>query len=207
MEPERVAPAASTDARVEAALVARALAGDGRAFADLVRPHLRVLFRVAVRACGDEALAEDAVQETLALIHRDLRRYRVGTSLRAFLAAVAVRRAHSLLRSERRRRRREEASAPRLVGRAEADELVDVERAARRVRAALEQMPRKRREVALLRLDGGLSYEEIAAAVGTTPGSARVLAHRALGELRECLGDLLVQGDEPPRRGARGREP
>jgi DNA-directed RNA polymerase specialized sigma24 family protein len=52
-------------------------------------------------------------------------------------------------------------------------------------------MPDKRRQAALLRLDAGLSYKEIAAALDSSEGSARVLVHKALKELKDRLGDLL----------------
>jgi len=172
----------------EARLVADALAGDGDAFAHLVRPHLPVLYRVAARAARDPVLAEDAVQETLEVAFRSLGRYTPGTNLRAFLAGIAVRRAHTLVRSEIRRRLREEASqipeAPPDV----ADEAVAREQVAR-VAAALDALPKKRRQAAILRLDAGISYREIAQALGSTEGSARVLVHLALKELRRLLGD------------------
>ena len=175
---------------MEAELVNRALEGDGRAFADLVKPHLAVLYRIAARACGDSALAEDAVQETLTRAYQELRRYQPGTSLRAFLAAIAVRRAKTLLRSEKRRKVREEAAEPPAADPTPA-EILNAERAAERVRAVLEAMPKKRRSAAMLRLDAGLSYAEIAEALSTSEGSARVLVHLALKELKERLGDML----------------
>lgn len=177
---------------VEQELIARALDGDGRAFASLVEPHLAMLYRIAARACGDRALAEDAVQEALTLVYQQLRRYEPGTSLKAFLAAVAVRKAHTLLRSERRRRVREDASATPEPLPGPAD-LLSAGQTAERIRTALAAMPKKRREAALLRLDGGMSYEEIARAVGSTEGSVRVLVHLALKELRERLGDVTVE--------------
>lgn len=177
---------------LEHELISRALDGDGRAFASLVEPHLGLLYRIALRACGDRAMAEDAVQEALTLAYRKLDRYQPGTSLRAFLATIAARQAQTLLRGERRRRAREDASAEpeRMAGPAE---LLGAERLATRIRDALATMPKKRREVALLRLDGNMSYAEIAEAVGTTEGSARVLVHLALKELRETLEDLLPE--------------
>ncbi len=175
---------------IEHELLRRALAGDGRAFQSLVEPHLGMLYRIASRACRDRALSEDAVQEALTIAFTRLAHYQAGTSLKAFLASIAVKRARTLLRSERRRRGYEERS-PATERVPEPTELLETEQSARAIRAALEAMPDKRREVALLRLDGNLSYAEIAAALGTTEGSARVLAHLALNELKSRLGALL----------------
>jgi len=180
---------------VEHELVARALDGDGRAFASLVEPHLSMLYRIAARACGSSALAEDAVQEALTVAYQRLDRYQPGTSLKAFLAAIAVRKAHTLLRGERRRRVREEvADTPEHP--AGPGELLDAERTRARIREVLSSLPKKRREVAMLRLDAGMSYNEIAKAVGSTEGSARVLVHLALKELREKLGEVVATGEQ-----------
>ncbi|HEX3774820.1 MAG TPA: sigma-70 family RNA polymerase sigma factor [Polyangiaceae bacterium] len=175
---------------VEHELIERALAGDGRAFQSLVEPHLAMLYRIASRACGNSALSEDAVQEALTIAFTRLGSYSAGTSLKAFLASIAVKRARTLLRSERRRRGYEERSrAGERVP--EPSEIVETKQSARAVRDALAAMPDKRREVALLRLDANLSYAEIAAALGTTEGSARVLAHLALSELKTKLSNEL----------------
>ena len=151
-----------------------------------------MLYRIAARSCGNRALAEDAVQEALTIAYRKLDRYQPGSSLRSFLAAIAARQARTLLRGERRRKVREDAAEPPEHDPGPA-ELLGAERAAQRIRDALALLPKKRREVALLRLDGGLSYAEIAEAVGSTEGSARVLVHMALKELREQLGDMLKE--------------
>jgi RNA polymerase sigma-70 factor (ECF subfamily) len=166
--------------------VTRALAGDGRAFAELVEPHLGLMFRVAARLCQSPTLAEDAVQDALSVAHRRLSMYRPGTSLRAFLVAIAAGQAETLLRSERRRKRREEHTAVVDPDPTPADEL-EAKELARRLRDALFALPEKRRAVALLRLDAGLSYAEIAQALGTTETSARSLTHLAVSALRAAL--------------------
>ena len=170
----------------ERSLVETARAGDGRAFRTLVEPHLRMLHRVAMRVCGDAALAEDVVQDTLVLCFQRLGDLREGSTLRAFMAGIAAKRAHTMGRSERRRKYREDASmAPVLPSDPSQD--LQASRTAATIRAALLAMPEKRREAALLRLDGGLSYREIAEVLDSTEGSTRVLVHKALAELRERL--------------------
>src|SRR5450755_1029795 len=95
-------PLKGADLVGEAELLERARRGDGLAFASLVRPHLALMYRVAARVARNPSLAEDAVQETLEILHVKLGRYEAGTSFKSFVAAVAVRRARTLLRAEQR---------------------------------------------------------------------------------------------------------
>jgi len=53
--------------------------------------------------------------------------------------------------------------------------------------AGLQQLPRLQREVFLIRAQQGLEYEEIAAALATTPGAARVHYHHAVKRLKEIV--------------------
>ena len=59
--------------------------------------------------------------------------------------------------------------------------------ASRQMKALLALIPEKQREVLILRLVVGLSAEETADAVGSTPGAVRVAQHRALAKLKEQL--------------------
>jgi RNA polymerase sigma-70 factor (ECF subfamily) len=56
-----------------------------------------------------------------------------------------------------------------------------------RLQDGLRALPRLQREVFLLRAQQGLEYEEIAAALGTTPGAARVHYHHAVKRLKERM--------------------
>ena len=170
----------------DCSLVERARCGCGSSFRQLVEPHLEMLHRIAYRACGQTELAEDAVQETLTLAYERLSDYRPEAPFKAFLAAVAVRRAKTLLRSESRRRVREGKSRPALNLYGPEESLVGGQTATT-IRQVLLKMPGKRRDVVLLRLDAGLSYREIAQAKGMSEGSARVLVHMGLKQIKESM--------------------
>ena len=58
---------------------------------------------------------------------------------------------------------------------------------AARVGACVKTLPRLQRDVFLLRAQQGLDYEEIAQALDTTPGSARVHYHHAVKRLKDLL--------------------
>lgn len=57
----------------------------------------------------------------------------------------------------------------------------------RRMNDLLHVLPDKQRDIVLLRVVVGLSAEETAEAVGSTPGAVRVAQHRALARLRKTL--------------------
>ena len=65
----------------------------------------------------------------------------------------------------------------------------------KRIREVLATMPKKRRMVVMLRLDGGLNNAEIASVLGSSEGSVRVLLHLALKELKEGLSGYLEGGE------------
>jgi RNA polymerase sigma-70 factor (ECF subfamily) len=56
-----------------------------------------------------------------------------------------------------------------------------------RMAQLLQAIPEKQREIVVLRIVVGLTAEETAAVVGSTPGAVRVAQHRALGHLRKTL--------------------
>ena len=57
----------------------------------------------------------------------------------------------------------------------------------------LEVLPEKHREIIVLRVVVGLSAEETAAAVDSTPGAVRVAQHRALSRLRKIMSEEVVR--------------
>ena len=85
-------------------LVAQSLAGQDRAFAEIVRRHRDALYRIAVASLGNAEDALDAVQDTFVAAHGALRRFDGTRPLRPWLATIALNRCRDLARRRRVRR-------------------------------------------------------------------------------------------------------
>ena len=59
--------------------------------------------------------------------------------------------------------------------------------ASRRMAALLQVLPEKQREILVLRLVVGMSAEETAETIGSSPGAVRVAQHRALAKLKKLM--------------------
>jgi DNA-directed RNA polymerase specialized sigma24 family protein len=84
-------------------LIGRALAGDERAFGDLVAPYRRELQAHCYRVLGSVADAEDALQETLLAAWQGLAGFEGRSSVRVWLYQIATRRCLNALRAASRR--------------------------------------------------------------------------------------------------------
>lgn len=150
-------------------------------FDRLFRAEYSRVAAIANRVLADPAEAEDVAQEVFLSFHR-LHSPAAGYAP-AWLHRAASHTALNRLRERKRRLRRELASAgPASDGTdpaAEAMMAADAER----VRDALRRLPRKSAAVLALRYSG-LSYAEVAAALGVGIGQVGTLLRRAEKRLR-----------------------
>jgi RNA polymerase sigma-70 factor (ECF subfamily) len=168
-------------------LVRRSAAGDRRAFERLVARHEAPLYRFAVRSCGGEREAEDALQDGLLAAWRGAGTWRGESSARTWLYQVVVNACH-----RRHRRRAGQPAEPQPLDAAAAlaggepgpDERVAAREVGRAIDAALAAMAEEAREVLLLRDVEGLSGEETAAALGLGLAAMKSRLHRARLELK-----------------------
>jgi RNA polymerase sigma-70 factor (ECF subfamily) len=202
--PDRhTAPAeAEADARTRIDnLVAAAVNGDGRARDDLLALiHPLVLKYCRARLGRQESLmssADDVAQDVCMAVVSALPNYQLkGLSFRAFVYGIAAHKVTDAFRAIGRNRAEPVAELPDGPVTADGPEhrLLAAEMSARLGRLLGHLTPRQR-EVLVLRLAVGLSAEETAQAVRSTPGAVRVTQHRALGRLRKILlGEVGARG-------------
>jgi RNA polymerase sigma factor (sigma-70 family) len=176
----------------DAELVDRARRGEVDAYEMLVRRYEGVAFRTALFIAGDAAEAQDAAQSGFIKAYYALARFRRGAPFRPWLLKIvanearnqrraAGRRAGLELRLAEDRPRDDAAPSPEaaVLGREPLDEIV----------AALNGMADQDREVIALRYFLELSEAEMAAALGCAPGTVKSRLSRALGRLRQRLGE------------------
>jgi RNA polymerase sigma-70 factor (ECF subfamily) len=183
----------------ESDLAAGVRAGDERAFETLVRNESGRLLAVTRRILGNDDEAREAVQEAFISAYRARGQFQAGARVSTWLHRIAINAALMKLRS--RRRRPEDAIddlLPRFlpnghhVERFQAwTEPVDVALARREtatvVRRAIDQLPESFRTVLVLRDIEGLSTDETAAMLNTTPNAVKIRLHRARMALRTLL--------------------
>ncbi len=152
----------------------------------LVTEHLPDVLRFAQRLTGDPNKAEDVVQDALCRVLREWRSYRAEASFRTWLFRIVLN-----VDRDRRRRQRDTSSMP-------ADELADetvhpleevvADELHGKIRAAIDCLPERQREVALLSLGEGLPADEVARVLETTKGNVHTCLHLARKQIARAIG-------------------
>jgi RNA polymerase sigma-70 factor (ECF subfamily) len=186
-------------------LVAAAVAGDPRARELLLTEiHPLVLRYCRGRLGRQETVigsADDVAQEICLAVVNALAGYTVkGLSFRAFVYGIAAHKVTDAFRAIGRNRTEPMAELPDApAAHDDPEQLALAGELAQRLGGLLHQLTPRQREVLILRVAVGLSAEETAAAVGSTPGAVRVTQHRALNRLRGVItpGDTGAEDLDP----------
>ena len=179
-------PLARTEPAPDSALIAAWQAGDEQAAAELVGRHARPLARFLAGAGAPEAEVDDLVQEAFIRAFRSVDRFRGQCQFRTWLLTIG---GNVLKDFGRKAGRRKVMPLDETVqdGAGDPHAHAEAREAETLLAAGLLQLPRLQREVFLLRAQQGLEYEEIAAALATTSGAARVHYHHAVRRLKEMV--------------------
>ena len=164
--------------------VARAAAGDRRAFERLYREHVDRVYSLCLRMCADRALAEELTQDVFVRAWEKLTLFRGESSFATWLHRLAVNVVLNARKGEGRRRGRIDESVEELDTLPHASdhpgERMDLQ-------AAIALLPPGARKVFVLHDVQGYRHEDIAELLGVTSGGSKAQLHRARMLLREAL--------------------
>ena len=162
-----------------------------RQFEALTRAHAGDLYRYAYWLCGQDALAQDLVQETLLRAWKSLDALREAESAKPWLLTI-LRREHARLHERKP------------LDTVELDDNLAEDAAwasperhgdAAELREAMARLPHKYREPLLLQVLGGMSCEEIAAELDQQPGAVMTQLFRARQKLKAMLGGTRAEAE------------
>jgi RNA polymerase sigma-70 factor (ECF subfamily) len=167
------------------------------AFRQLFELHFAEIFRFVYRYVQSSDVAQDLVHEAFLRLwrqrdHVDL----AGPTARSYLYTIARYQALSYLRHRRVELRwQRQYSEPVLVDggpvfATDPDEEFAVNETAAAILRAVDALPRRQREVLLLRWHDHASYDEIANTLGISPKTVAIHMGRAFQRLRELLAQV-----------------
>jgi len=178
--------------------------GDHEAFDALFQRHFPTVYRQAFRVVGNQAEAEEVVQEVFLTLYEKAQTFRGASAFSTWLYRITINAALSKLR---RRKRREELSLDDYLPRFREDghhlvrPVVDwsnelegrlaKEQIYRLIQDALDQLPPVDKAVVLLSDVEGLSDREIGTTLGLTVSAVKARLHRSRLVLRGKLAVSL----------------
>jgi RNA polymerase sigma-70 factor (ECF subfamily) len=191
------------EAEEDRALIARAKTGDAAAFRALVERHQRRAFAIAVGLVRDENDAREVVQEAFLRVYRGLDGFEGSSSFFTWLYRIVSNLSIDLIRKPGRRETEpidvdalDDAVDSPLVARIDGADPLDAIRRAQlrqRIEAALEALPVYHRGVILMREVEGMSYEEMAEAMGVSKGTIMSRLFHARRKLQRALAECYEE--------------
>jgi RNA polymerase sigma-70 factor (ECF subfamily) len=182
----------------DTALVEAFRAGDEQGFVEIVDRYKTRLMRLAQSVVHNEDDAFDVLQEALIKAYRGLESFRGTSAVYTWLYRIVMNQAIDFVR--RRPSVPIESTSdmlrelPDTRGMAEPDKEALNSELRETIFAAIDELPRKHREVILLREVEGLSYKEIAEVVGCNEGTVMSRIYYARERLRKELEPYLRDG-------------
>jgi RNA polymerase sigma-70 factor, ECF subfamily len=198
------------EAEEDRVLIESAQKGDPVAFKKLVQRHQRRAFAIALGLLRDEQDAREVVQEAFLRVYRGLDSFHGGSTFFTWLYRIVTNLSIDLMRKPSRRdaeldedREFDEADIP-LLSRIDGADPLDVLRRAEirnKLEAALEALPVYHRGVIVMREVEGLSYEEMAEAMGVSKGTIMSRLFHARQKLQRALADCYAEEVAPNLQG------
>jgi RNA polymerase sigma-70 factor (ECF subfamily) len=186
-----------TDEPTDRVLLDQIRRGNERAFEELFARHFSGIYGVVVRIVGNHEEAEEIAHDAFLKLYQRPLGDSDDLNVRGWLYRVATNAGFNAIRSRRRRRNWFQRLAQRAESRQSGSDPLDIvsaEDESQRVRDELLKLPERQRTALLLRASG-LTYEEIAAAVGVSPTSVGTILARAERAFRTQYTDTYGVSD------------
>ncbi|MES2177233.1 MAG: RNA polymerase sigma factor [Gemmatimonadota bacterium] len=169
-------------------LVERARRGDPIAQRTLYEEHVDRIYRLTFRLTGREHLARELTQDTFVRAFAGIEGFRGDAAFGTWLHTIAV----SVSLNEIKRRKREEARAAPLEEALTMSHSTPVSDPILREKlaAAVAALPEGCRTVFMMHDAEGFTHEEIAEALGVTPGTSKAQLSRGRAKLRLALAEF-----------------
>ena len=197
----------------EEKLIARVLSGDVNAFEPLVTENQSRVYHLALRLLGSEADAADAAQDAFLRAYTSLGSFRGDSRFSVWLYRLTNNICIDYLRRQKRQNTvsletededgestaydiPDETWSPEVIAERAAD--------AEAVRAAMAELTPDLREILTMREIGGLSYEELADALGLELGTVRSRLNRARKKLCAILTESGNFSEAAPSKNGKG---
>ena len=172
----------------ETRLIARVLAGDGRAGRELYDAHAPRVYRLVYRLCGEEDLAQEFTQEVFIRAFDRLGRFRGESGLSTWLHRIAITVTSNGMRKVRQLRHREESIDPEFPAGPEADGVQHCQPDLRaRMHEAINALPEIYRLPLIMHDIEGYTHTEIASILRLPEGTSRRRLSTARATLRTAL--------------------
>lgn len=183
----------------ERLMLERLQAGDQAACDVCIETHTPTLYRLAYRILGDEAEAQDAVQETFINAFKAIRKFDGRSALGTWLYRIAYNQALMKLRSRRETTSLDavdDSDEPRpelAVWTDSPDSLTLEHETSRMVGDAVNALPDSLRNAFILRELEDMSTQQAAQKLGISESALKVRLHRARAALRKSLGAYFAE--------------
>jgi RNA polymerase sigma-70 factor (ECF subfamily) len=193
----------------DAEMIAAILAGDTQLYHELIRPHERSVYMMALSFMKNEADAEDVAQDAFIKAFRHLSTFRAESKFSTWLISITLNEARSRLRQQASNRTESldespegGAVSPALLRdwREIPSETLEREEIRNLVQAAVAGLPEIYREVFLLRDIEEFNINETALALNISIPSVKVRLHRARMMLQKQLTPQLRTATQAPKR-------
>jgi len=170
----------------EQLLLQRLARGEVAAFEEIFRQHYPALCRFALRYVRVGAIAEELVADVLTTLWQNRETLRISQSVRAYLYAAVKNTCLNYLESQFARQQFE-SDASLDARPAAPDTLQEYRELEQLLEAGIGQLPPACRTIFTLSRQAGMSYEEIAQALGLSKKTVKAQMGIALKKLRQYL--------------------